>query len=158
MCTFAVCIYTLSVVLPSLAATKASAAFTQAGATSSPTQLRQAEVTAELAARLDPLSDEGLRAAASIALYLGHRGQAQRYLLQAVGRDPSDVLAWEDLANLELRLGDARATRQALVRVLELDPRGMGGPIGRQLMLGLQKLITPPNDSATATSTPLPVG
>jgi hypothetical protein len=158
VCTFVLCIYTLSAVLPSLSASKASSALTQAGATSSRTQLQQAEATAVLASRLDPLSAEGLRAAASISVSLGHRGQARLYLLQAVRRDPSDVLAWEDLATLELRLRELRATRQALARVLELDPHGMGGPLGRRLMLELEKLSTPPNDSASATSTPLPVG
>jgi predicted Zn-dependent protease len=110
--------------------------------------------TAQLASRLDPLSDEGLTAAASISVSLGHPTQARSYLLQAVGRDPSDELAWEELANLERGLRDVRAARQAVAHVLALDPRGA---MGRRLALNLQELRTPPNDSATATSTPLPV-
>ena len=70
-------------------------------------------------------------------------------------RDPSDELAWADLTDVELELRDVRATRQGTERVLQLDPRG---PVGRQLTLNLEELIAPPNDSATATSTPLPPG
>ena len=153
-CTFVACVYAISALLPSLAASKASAALTQAGATTSRTQLLHAVGTAQLATRLDPLSDDGLKAAASISVALGHPLQARSYLLQAVGRDPSDELAWEQLANLERGLRDVRAARQAIARVLALDPRGA---VGRRLALNLQELRTPPNDSATATSTPLPV-
>jgi len=153
LCTFALCIYAFSALLPSLAATKASAALTQAGATSSRAVLERAEATAYLASRLDPLSDQGLTAAASISVYLHNPAQARADLLQAVRRDPSDELAWEQLAALELNVRDVRATRQATERVLQLDPRGA---IGRQLTLYLEELVTPPNDSATATSTPLP--
>jgi len=151
--TFVLCVYALSAILPSLAATKASAALTQAGATSSRAALERAEATALFASRLDPLSDEGLKAAASISDYLGEPAQARAYLLQAVRRDPSDELAWGDLAALELELRNASATRQSTERVLQLDPRGA---IGRQLMLDLEELLAPPNDSATAASTPLP--
>jgi O-antigen ligase len=151
--TFAICVYAISALLPSIAATNASAALTQAGGSSSRAALRSAEGTALFASRLDPLSDEGLKAAASISVYLRQPVQARAYLLQAVRRNPTDELAWEQLAALELGLRDARATRQAAVRVLQLDPRG---PIGRQLTLDLEELITPPSDSATATSTPLP--
>jgi hypothetical protein len=152
--TFVLCVYAVSALLPSLAATKASAALTQAGATSSRAARLHAVGTAELASRLDPLSDEGLKAAASISVSLGHPAQARAYLLRAVARDPSDELAWEQLANLERGLRDVRAARQAIARVLALDPRGT---VGRRLALALQELRTPPNDSATATSTPLPV-
>jgi hypothetical protein len=152
--TFVLCVYAVSVLLPGLAATKASAALTQAGATSSRAELLHAVGTAQLASRLDPLSDAGLTAAASISVSLGHPAQARSYLLQAVGRDPSDELAWEQLANLERGLRDVRAARQAIAHVLALDPRGA---MGRRLALNLQELRTPPNDSATATSTPLPV-
>jgi hypothetical protein len=155
LCTLIVCVYALSALLPSLAATKASAALTQAGATSSRIQLEHAAGTALLAARLDPLSDEGLKAAASISIYLSRLPQARRYLLEAVGRNPSDPLAWQQLADLELRLRDVRATRQAIERVLALEPRATAG---RQLALALQQLVTPANGSATATSTPLPIG
>ncbi|MDQ6807405.1 MAG: O-antigen ligase family protein [Actinomycetota bacterium] len=153
--TLILCVYAVSALLPSIASSKASAALTQAGATSSRVQLENAQGTAELATRLDPLSDEGLRAAASISLYLGRPAQAQTYLLRAVRTEPSDELAWEQLADLELQLLDVRAMRQAVQRILELDPRGVAG---HQRALELQALSTPPNDSATATSTPLPLG
>jgi predicted TPR repeat methyltransferase len=107
------------------------------------------------AARLDPLSNAGLTAAAAISLSLDHPAQARSYLLQAVGRNPSDEGAWKQLAGLELRLRDVRATQQAVDHVLALDPRGIAG---RQLALVLADLKTPPGDSATATSTPLPTG
>jgi hypothetical protein len=155
LCTLIMCIYALSALLPSLAATKASAALTEAGTTSSRVQLEDAQRTAELASRLDPLSDQGLISAASISVSLGRPDQARSYLLQAVGRDPSDELAWEQLADLELRLRDVQAARQAVERILELDPRGAPG---RQRALELQQLSTPASDSATATSTPLPLG
>lgn len=152
-CTFVLCVYALSAVLPSLAATKASAALANAGATSSRVGLEHAAATAELASRLDPVSDAGLTAEASIAVRLGESNLARTYLLEALRRNPSDELAWEQLAALELKLGDVGAMRQATKRVLELDPRGADG---RQLVLNLTELSTPPNDSATATSTPLP--
>ena len=155
VCTFVLCVYALSAALPSIASTKASAALTTAGETSSRVVLEHAEQTAELASRLDPLSDEGLKAGASIAGYLRQGSQALTDLLQAVRRDPSDEQAWEQLAGLELELRDVRATRQAVERVLQLDPYGA---FGRQLALDLEELSTPPNDSATATSTPLPAG
>ena len=154
-CTFVLCVYAVSALLPSLAATKASAALTTAGATSSRVVLEHARASAELASRLDPLADDGLKAAASISGYLRQGSTALTDLLEAARRDPSDEQAWEQLAALELRLRDVRATRQALERVLELDPHGV---IGRQLALDVQELSTPPNDSATATSTPLPAG
>src|SRR6202021_1613394 len=97
----------------------------------------------------------GLTAAASIALALGRPAQARAYLLQAVGREPSDEQAGEQLARLELELRDVPASRRAVEHVLALDPRGTAG---RQFALELQELRTPPNESATATSTPLPVG
>jgi tetratricopeptide (TPR) repeat protein len=153
-CTLVLCAYALSALLPSLAATKASAALTAAGTASSRSQLEDAQGTAVLASRLDPLSDGGLTAAASISLALDRPAQARAYLLLAVGRDPSDVNAWKQLANLELGLRDLPATGRAIEHVLALDPRGAPG---RQLALELQELRTPPNDSATATSTPLPV-
>jgi O-Antigen ligase len=154
VCTLLLCVYAISALLPSLAATKASAALTHAGAASSRTQLEHAQGTADFAARLDPLSDAGLTAAASISLALDNQTQARSYLLQAVSRDPSDERAWEQLANLELALRDVPATQQAIKRILALDPRGTAG---QQLALKLQELETPPGDSATATSTPLPV-
>lgn len=156
-CTCVMCVYAISALLPALAASKASAAVTQAGATSSRARLLDALSTAELASRLDPLSDAGQTAAASIAAALGQPALARSYLLEAVRRDPSDVLAWEQLADLELGLRDVRAGRQVVTRVLALDPRGTRGPRARLLALNLHELITPPGDSATATSTPLPV-
>jgi hypothetical protein len=158
VCTLLLCVYAISALLPSLAATKASAALTQAGTASSRTQLGRALGTAEYASRLDPLADDGLTAAASISLYLGDPALARSYLLQAVSRDPSDERAWEQLASLELRLRDIRATQQAVERILALDPHGTKEPQIAQLMLQLQELKTPPGASATATSTPLPVG
>jgi hypothetical protein len=154
-CTLVLCAYALSALFPSLAATKASAALTEAGTATSSAQRVHAEGTALFAARLDPLSDAGLTAAAAISLSLDHPAQARSYLLEAVGRNPSDEGAWKQLAGLELRLRDVRATQQAVDHVLALDPRGIAG---RQLALVLADLKTPPGDSATATSTPLPTG
>ncbi len=80
--TFGLCIFAISVVLPSLAASKASTALVEA-ASDSPTTVASAEADAKLAASLDPLSDAGPRVEATIAVRDGQaqhrdRGSARR--------------------------------------------------------------------------------
>jgi hypothetical protein len=146
------CLFAVSAVLPSLAASRAGAALV-AASSASPGTLRQALATAEFAARIDPLSDDGLKAAATISVHSGDLASARRYLLDAVRREPSDLGAWQQLASLEQQIGDVRGLQVAARRVLALDPRGGAS---RLLAQSAVESLAPPNESATATGTPLP--
>jgi hypothetical protein len=148
------CLYGGSAALPSFASSGAASALVGAGS-SSPARLRHALATAEFASSLDPLSDDGLKAAATIALHTGDLRAARRYLLEAVHRDPSDVSAWQQLANLEELAGDHRGLQVAARRVLALDPRGGAS---RTIAQTAVAALTPPGESGTATGTPLPAG
>jgi hypothetical protein len=152
--TLVLCAYAVSAALPSLSASKATDALV-AASSSSPGRLEQALATAELAARIDPLSDEGLKSAAAVAVQRGDPALARRYLLDAVRRDPSDAVAWGRLTDIEFQLGDHRGMLRAVTRLLALDPQNVKA---RSLAQLAAQLGTPPNDSATATGTPLPVG
>jgi O-Antigen ligase/Tetratricopeptide repeat len=148
--TLGLCSFALSAALPSLAATKAADAVVEA-ASSSPTAVRDAQATAALASRLDPLSDAGLRVEATLAIRRGNPDQARRYLLEAIARDPTDGQAWRELAFEELALGNTRDGLLALGRVLALDPHAADA---RQLANYIAAIraekITPARDSATA--------
>jgi len=150
--TLLLCAFALSVTLPRIAASKASSALLSAE-TGSQGALAHAQSSAALASRLDPLSDEGLRALATIALRAGQRRQARDYLLQAVNRDPSDVQAWTYLGQLDYSLGDVSGAARDLQRLLALDPRGelstLRGPAQTLALFQAR-----PKDSATAA--PLP--
>jgi hypothetical protein len=150
--TLVMCLYAVSAVLPSLAATKAQDAYV-AASSNSRALLEQALATAETAARLDPLSDQGLTAAATISAHLGNLAAARRYLFDAVRRNPSDSGAWEQLATLETQIGDGRGLLAAAKRVLALNPRD---PSSITLAESAVEVLGPPNTSATATGTPLP--
>jgi hypothetical protein len=76
------------------------------------------------------------------------------YLLQAVKRDPNDVLAWQQLAVADFALGSPRGSYDAIRRVLALDPEGEPKALPRQLEL----LVTPPAGSATSRPSPAPPG
>jgi tetratricopeptide (TPR) repeat protein len=116
-------LFALSAALPSLAASKANSALIKASS-SSPAALRAATADARRATSLDPLADNGLRAQALIASHQKHLARARYYLERAVEREPSDELAWEELGQVDLFLGDLAGTRQAARRVIALDPRG----------------------------------
>jgi hypothetical protein len=150
------CLFASSAALPSIAASKArSALVTAAG--SSDSALTSAQATAELAARLDPLSDSGPRAEATIALRRGQLRQARTDLINAVARDPSDVQAWETLASTDFIIGDLRSGENAADRVLALDPLGqLSSTVIRGAAQSARLFETPPKDSATAA--PLPGG
>jgi hypothetical protein len=142
----------LSAILPSWAASITDAALGSVTRTDSPAALERAETEADLASRLDTLSVEPLLAAASFAQRRGRAGQARKYLVDAVRRQPSSVPAWVELARLELQRGDLANVPIALRRVRELDPRN--GVVPR--LIAVQVLTTvPPAGSATATGTPL---
>lgn len=130
------CLFTVSSVLPSLAAITANTALIE-GSSSAPAVIAEAASKASLAASLDPFSDSGLRAEASIALHRGQLPRARYDLERAVGRQPSDELAWNELATVDGFLGDRTGARQAARRVVALDPRGpaaqpliRSGPVG----------------------------
>lgn len=72
------CVFALSAVLPSLAASEASSAIVQA-ASSAPGALCSAQSSATLASSLDPLSDAGLRAEATVALHRGCLARARLF-------------------------------------------------------------------------------
>jgi hypothetical protein len=148
------CVFAVSATLPSLAATKASSAIVSASGTS-PADLQRAQDQAALASRLDPLSDAGLKAEATIAVHGGQLGRSRAYLLDAVRRDPTDPQAWSGLALVDFSLHDVRAGTLAAAHVFALDPRGkLGGGLARSFSQYANLLETPPKDSAAAT--PLP--
>lgn len=121
--TLGLCFFISSSVLPSLAASDASAALLDASS-GSPPALAVAQSKAKLAGSLDPLSDAGPRVAASIALHRGQLARARYYLEEAVGRNPSDEFVWSELVTLDTYLRDPSGVRQAARRVVALDPRG----------------------------------
>jgi hypothetical protein len=148
--TLCLCTFALSVVLPSLAASKASTALAEA-ASDSPATVASAESDAKLAARLDPLSDSGPRVEATIAFRDGQSSAAIADLLDAVKREPSDAQAWQQLATVEFALHETQNGLLAMKRVLALDPHAqdvatVAGDTGATQSL----VITPPQDSATA--------
>ena len=140
----------LSGVIPSVAAGEASAALVDASG-SSPGGLPDAQASALAASRLDPLSDAGLLAAATIGLHRGQLEQPQRYLFEAITRDPEDVQAWTDLASLEFSVGDYASGLSAAERAVQLDPRATSS---RRLLREVELFATPPGDSATSRASP----
>ena len=143
------CAFALSAALPSLAASKASSALVRASS-SSPSALRSAQASAVLASDLDPLSDAGLRAEATIAVHRGQLPRARNDLIRAVGREPTDVQAWSELGQVDALMGDLRGESRAAQRVAALDPRGQA----TQVLERLRLLRAPPADSVTAIKTP----
>jgi hypothetical protein len=150
--TFSLCTFALSALLPELAGSKASSALV-AASSSSPARLQSALATADVATRIDPVSDEGLKAAATIATHRGQLATARGYLLDAIRRDPNDAGAWEQLAGVEIQLGDRRGLIRAVNRALALDPRGK---LARALGRDAYALIAPTSPPPTVTQTPLP--
>jgi hypothetical protein len=141
------CSFALSAALPSIAASKANSALVRAASTS-PAALKHAQATAALASSLDPLSDAGLLAEATIALHQNDLTRARSYSSEAVQRDPTDGQAWSQLWFDDLAAHDFSGANQAISKVLALDPFG-----GAHTQL--QLAVTSARQSATATSTPL---
>lgn len=153
--TLVACVIAASAILPDLASSKAESAQEHASAENvTPAQLRSAAAEADVAARLDPLSPDPLFAAYAIALQRGRPTEARRLLLDAADRDPNDTRVWTRLAALAFQLADRTGYQQASLRALELDPRNPGL---RRAASRAVAFIAPPNASATATGTPLPV-
>ncbi len=148
--TLCLCTFALSVVLPDLAASKASTALAEA-AGDSPGTVASAQSDAKLAARLDPLSDAGPRVEATLAFRDGQFKAAIADLLDAVKRQPSDGQAWQQLAGVEFALHETQNGLRVMERVIALDPHAqdvatVAGETGAKQSL----LSTPPQDSPTA--------
>ena len=117
------CAFALSAALPSLAASKAAAALVKASSTS-PAALQSAHSSAALASELDPLSDAGVRVEATVALHRGQLARSRAYLMQAIGREPTDVQAWAALGQVDALIGDRPGMERVARRLVALDPRG----------------------------------
>jgi hypothetical protein len=150
--TLFMCAVAMSAALPGWADSKTSEALVRSSS-SHPLALRQAAQEVELASRLDPLSPRPLIAAATIAERRGDQAQARRYLLRALARQPDLADTWYPLAQMDFAAGDLEAVEVAIRRVLALDPRN---PAAHLLAESVKHLLAAPNDSATATGTPLP--
>lgn len=146
--TLFLCIFAVSATLPSLAASKANAALVAASGSSS-TQLQHARQEAALASRLDPLSDMGLRAEATIAFHQGQLEGAVKDLVAAIRRDPTDVQAWSQLEVVDSFRRDTQDVSRISRRVLELDPRA--------LRASLPGGSGPPAPSSSPTAIPTPI-
>jgi tetratricopeptide (TPR) repeat protein len=145
------CVLATSAVLPSIAASKASEALLAAsyGTRASVTQAAQ---DAQAAARIDPLSDAGLTASASIAEQLDELQIARGDLLEALNREPDDISAWTSLLGLDSVFRDWVPAVNAAQRLLQLDPELSGTQRANVLnAAGAATLAeAPPEDSATA--------
>ncbi len=153
--TFALCVYAASAVLPSIAAGRAASASVNA-ARSTPASLRTAEHEAELAAQIDPLSDAGPLASATVAAQLHHPEIEREFLLQAIAREPDDWQAWESLAAVDVTLNRDHEAVEADQRVLRLNPELSSA---QELAIGLsaagsELAPAPPADSPSGIQTP----
>jgi hypothetical protein len=160
--TLAMCAFALSAALPSLAGGHAS----NAGVLAATGDLNRADQQAALATKLDPLSAEGLRQQATIALRLAqgqgssgnpsaYLNQARTLIGQALARNPSDIQAWQTLVQTELLSRHLKAGIAAAQHILDLDPAGQASLIyAAGLAQGATLLLAPPQDSATAAQTP----
>jgi hypothetical protein len=142
-------VFAVSSVVPPLASSEADQALVAASGTNRPA-LAFALARALASSRLDPLSDVGLRAAATIALRRGRARLARRLLATAVRRQPTDGQAWQQLALVYLVLGDREDAVLAARRELALDPRGA---LAATVLEGTVLALTPPASSATSVPT-----
>jgi predicted Zn-dependent protease len=147
-------LYAVSCALPAIARIESDSALRAAGAEHvSAGRLADAAAQAELAARLNPLSVDGLIAGASIAVRRDRPDDANRDLLRAVRRQPYDAELWVRLTLTEGAAGDRAAARRAALRAIALDPRS--AETRRAAITALALMMTA-NESATATGSPLP--
>jgi O-Antigen ligase len=148
--TLGICVVAFCGVLPSIAADRANAALV-AAAQGTPASLASATSDARDATSFDPLSDQGLLVEASIDTRRGQPARARAALLTAIGREPTDVNAWEQLSILEQLLGNQRAELAAAQHTLALDPLD---PIARMIADRAVVALMPAADSATSVRTP----
>jgi hypothetical protein len=145
------CVLAASAVLPSIASNDAADALVAAAAGTRSSVIHAAQ-EAQAATRLDPLSDAGLVASASVAERLEQLQAARSDLLEALDRDPDDTSAWRSLFGLDSVLTDWVPAVQAAQRLLDLDPEVSGSQLSDVLEAGRAAVLaeTPPQDSATA--------
>jgi hypothetical protein len=148
--TLLLCAIAISGVTPSLAAGRARGAVLTA-ARGTPAALASAQASAELASRLDPLSDGGLLAEADVAFARREFGLARSDVLAAIGREPDDLQAWIQLLGYEEALGDVPAVQAVGARILALDPEGAQS---RGLAVQSRLFAIGTSGSATAIKTP----
>ncbi|HYF28649.1 MAG TPA: O-antigen ligase family protein [Baekduia sp.] len=146
--------FAVSAILPAWADSKATSAQASVSARADAEELRRAAAEAELAARLDPLAVRPLFVLASIAEGRDRLLDARRHLLDAAGRQPDDPEVWLRLAGIATQLADADGFRDAARRFGRLDPANPGA---RSLGQDAEAALAPPNASATAVGTPLPL-
>jgi hypothetical protein len=147
-------LFAISAILPALSVTKTSAALKAGGDTdTSDSALEDAAGKAAYAGRLNPLAADPLIAGASIAERRGLPDDARRLLLGALRRQPYNVEAWVALVRLEVLRGDRAATLAAARRALDVDPLG---PVAISLAEAARQNLVFPNESSTASGTPLP--
>jgi hypothetical protein len=149
--TLALCVVAFSGVLPSLSASRASASLLSA-AQGAPSALVSAEKGAQEATSFDPLSDRGLLVQATIANKRGQLALARADVVRAIGRDPADENAWEELATIERLLGNVREELAAAQRMLKINPLD---PVARLIADHAQLALAPPADSSTSIATPV---
>ncbi len=146
-------VFAVSALVPAVAQTKAQNAVADLPLAPTSAQLHSAAAEADLAATLNPLSADGLRAEATIDERRGDQLKARSLLLQAVAREPYSEAAWIELARIELTRLDLRNSRIVAARALALDPRN---GLARLLAAAIEYEAAPAGLSATATGTPLP--
>ncbi|HEV3053086.1 MAG TPA: O-antigen ligase family protein [Solirubrobacteraceae bacterium] len=149
-CTLLLCAVAISGVTPSLAAGRSREAVLSA-ARGTPAALASAQSSAELASRLDPLSDGGLLAEADVAFARREFALARSDVIGAIGREPDDLQAWIQLLGYEEALGDIPAVRAVGDRILALDPEGAQS---RGLAVQSRLFAIGTGGSATAIKTP----
>ena len=138
------CAFAVSAELPQLAASRASAALV-VGSRHSQASLRAAQADATSSSRLDPLSDAGLLAQATLALRVHDLRASEHYLREAVARDPSDTQAWWLLGLVDGAIGQPSQAHVAAQRAIDLDPMGHYA----QAVAAKQLAHSPPSSSAT---------
>ena len=148
----AVCLaaFAASVIVPRLAAADAGRALLLASS-SRPGSLDSALVQARRSSRLDPLSDAGLLAAATIEIHRGDFTAARQDLISALGREPSDGQAWQELSYTDLALHRDAEWIVAAQRALAADPES---PAAIAAAASAALSLAAPAGSATATATP----
>ena len=116
------CVVALSAYLPVMARERTNDAFA-AAERGRPRDLVEAAKQAEIAKRLNPLSDEPVLAAASFAERRGRLHEASELLGEAVAREPESVPVWTALGRFQLLIGDAAGALRSAAVLARLDPR-----------------------------------
>jgi len=108
-------------------------------------------VQARRSSRLDPLSDAGLLAAATIEIHRGDFTAARSGPDSALGREPSDAQAWQELSYTDLAL---HRDAERIVAAQRGAGRRPGEPAAIAAAASAELSLAAPAGSATATATP----